>query len=434
MIKFENTEVMGWEAAIRGMRNPMNSWEKSDSSDGCDMNLCKSCGFKRDWCGHTPTYIIGSNDYDLMKRLRNAGTDHRKFMRMITVYADITAPLYWVAEHDTYKVGTVRNSCSFMHKGTSKPFEITDFSVCDERIYEILSPLERKKYELSYPYETDEFKIYTLENGRKYKVYKNGRVFREQYDLTDSTGRVRHFNELEIKPSLNTNGYYELNLGGRMGEKWLLHRLVAFCWIENNNEFETVNHINGDKGNNSIENLEWCSRSENIQKGFSDNLYENVKSLHAKYQKWKNGHIVVDPIIKMKILKDYETMTCVEIAEKYNITKTQANHICCCNHSEETNLFYLCYHYEKLLDALNSLRNEYLETKDNKTFFAIRQLLPQGYNIRYTWMANYEVLANIYHSRKDHRLPEWRIFCDWIKTLPYSELIIGEQKGGDDEI
>lgn len=125
MIKFEHTEVMGWEAAIRGMRNPMDSWEKSDS------------GYKRPYLkpevGHTPSccrenMCIGPNDLDLMKRLRNAGTDHRKFMRMITVYVDITAPLYWWKEFDTYKVGTVANSCSTMHKIHAKEFTLEDFS------------------------------------------------------------------------------------------------------------------------------------------------------------------------------------------------------------------------------------------------------------------------------------------------------------------
>lgn len=115
MIKFENTEVMGWEAAIRGMRNPMNSWEKSDSIFDHDYLSCDE-------------YNIGPNDHDLMMRLRNAGTDHRKFMRMITVYTDITAPLYWWKEFDTYKVGTVANSCSTMHKIHDKKFVLDDFS------------------------------------------------------------------------------------------------------------------------------------------------------------------------------------------------------------------------------------------------------------------------------------------------------------------
>lgn len=129
MIKFENTEVMGWEAAIRGMRNPMNSWWKSDSHEVTVSDYMASI---------TPwdlknSYIIGSNDMDVMKRLRNAGTDHRKFMRMIAVYVDITAPLYWWKEFDTYKVGTVANSCSTMHKLTAKEFTLEDFST--EHLY-----------------------------------------------------------------------------------------------------------------------------------------------------------------------------------------------------------------------------------------------------------------------------------------------------------
>lgn len=134
MIKFENTEVVGWESAIRGMRNPMNSWEKSDSGYGCDeypQYTCAHCGAYDDTyaeCPGTQKYKIGPNDLDLMTLLRNAGTDHRKFMRMITVYVDITAPLYWWKEFDTYKVGTVANSCSTMHKIADHEFTLEDFS------------------------------------------------------------------------------------------------------------------------------------------------------------------------------------------------------------------------------------------------------------------------------------------------------------------
>lgn len=122
MLKVENVEVLGWEHAIRGMRNPKNSWAKSDSGPECPYGKEKCCGeCQQNFC-------IGPNDKQLMMVLRNAGTDHRKFMRMITVYLDITAPLYWWKEFDTYKVGTVANSCSTMHKITDKPFELDDFS------------------------------------------------------------------------------------------------------------------------------------------------------------------------------------------------------------------------------------------------------------------------------------------------------------------
>lgn len=113
MIKVENIEVFGWEAALRGMRNPMNSWAKSDTVFG-------------GWDSSSP--IIGENDLRLMKNLRKAGTDHRKYLRMINVTMDITAPLYWWKEYDTYKVSTVANSCSTMHKIADKEFTLDDFS------------------------------------------------------------------------------------------------------------------------------------------------------------------------------------------------------------------------------------------------------------------------------------------------------------------
>lgn len=231
MLKISNFEVMGWEHAIRGMRNPMNSWEKSDSK----VHTCE--------CEQWPHNIkksfdeVGPNDLDLMKRLRNAGTDHRKFMRMITVYLDITAPLYWWKEFDTYKVGTVANSCSTMHKIADKEFTLEDFS-CEH---------------------------------------------------------------------LMDDGDEELAYGD---------------WIP----------------------------------------------LHVL------EHIAV---------------------------------------------------------VLNRQRDRYLETKDKKYWWQMIQLLPSSYNQKRTVMLNYEVLANIYKSRRNHKLDEWRTFCDWIEELPYSELITGYEEEED---
>ena len=235
MIKFENTEVVGWEAAIRGMRNPMNSWDKSDSypcailGEITDNNRSYRCsGCKNEFVGRPNCTVVGENDLDLMTRLRNAGTDHRKFMRMIVVYVDILAPLYWWKEFDTYKVGTVANSCSTMHKIHDKEFTMEDFS-CEN-------------------------------------LLKNAVVY---------------------------NGY------------------VSTAVLE-----------------------------------------------------------------------------CV-------------------------------------IGALNEFRNLYLETKNKKYWWQMIQLLPSSYNQRRTLMMNYEVLANIYKSRKNHKLDEWRNFCTWIESLPYSELITG---------
>lgn len=119
MIKVEHIDVRGMHATIRGMRNPMNSWDRSDSYD-VDLDE-----------GGPSIYIIGDADLKLMKQLLQAGPEHRKYLRMIMVYMDITAPLYWWKEYDTYKVSTVANSCSTMHKITSKPIEVSDFSMDD---------------------------------------------------------------------------------------------------------------------------------------------------------------------------------------------------------------------------------------------------------------------------------------------------------------
>ena len=219
MIKIENVEVVGLKAAIRGMRNPMNSWDKSDS-------YSLEC---TDAAHNSSNYIVGEKDLDLMRRLRKAGTDHRKFMRMITVYADVTAPLYWWKEYDTYKVGTVANSCSTMHKIQDKEFTIDDFSV---------------------------------------------------------------------------------------------EHLSDACDLSN---------------------------GENPMKAM-----------------------------------------------------------------------------EQVIHCLNLCRYLYVKTKDKAYWWQMIQLLPSSFNQKRTLMLNYEVLTNIYYARKNHKLDEWRDFCEWVKTLPYSELIIGE--------
>lgn len=251
MLKIENTEVLGWEAAIRGARNPMNSWKKSDSAfydaDGDEVDILGNLRSSGEPYNEDYNFNIGPNDLDLMTRLRNAGTDHRKFMRMITVYLDITAPLYWWKEFDTYKVGTVANSCSTMHKIHAKEFTLEDFS-CEHLI----------DYDL--------------------------------YSCDEVDGPV-------------INGAPHIGCGG---------------------------------------------------------------------------------------------------LQLINLT----------------------------INVLNYYRGKYLSTKDKKYWWQMIQLLPSSYNQKRTVMLNYEVLANMYKSRRNHKLDEWHTFCDWIESLPYSELITG--KGDQD--
>ena len=211
-----------WEIIIEGMRNPMNSWDRMDSGEKCEV--CNDCGDCVEWynCHGTGLdFVLGENDHKLMMNLAKGGTVHAKYRRMIPVFLTINAPLYWWKEFDTYKVGTVCNSCSTMHKIHAKPFTIDDFS-------------------------------------------------------------------------------------------------------------------------------------------------------HEHLVKFERGVL------------------------------------------------------QYLIDALNWARDKFLETKDKIFWWQMIQLLPSSYNQKWTVMLNYEVLVNIYHSRKNHKLDEWHTFCDWIRGLPYSELITGD--------
>ena len=242
MIKIENVEVLGWEHAIRGMRNPKNSWKKSDSDyrpiicstcDTCETmergtwEDCDGCEVSHLLDNSPDGFLVGPNDHKLMMSLAKGGPVHAKYRRMITVYLDITAPLYWWKEFDTYKIGVTANSCSTMHKIHAKEFTMDDFS-CEHLI-----------------------------NERDYT--------------------------------------------------------------------------------------------------------------------WRAGFM------------------------------------------------------DTVLNGLNSAREMFLKTKDKKYWWQMIQLLPTSYNQKRTIMLNYEVLHNMYISRKDHKLDEWREFCKWIESLPYSEIITGEE-------
>ena len=212
MIKIERTTTYGWEAAVRGMRNPMNSWDKSDTKHF-------------DHCGVFRVPEVGANDLKLMKQLSKAGSDHAKYLRMINVTCDITAPLYWWKEFDTYKVGTVANSTSTMHKIHAKEFTLDDFS--------------------------------------------------------------------------------------------------------------------------------------------HEHLYLDSKEM-----------------------------------------------------------------LKKIIKGLNGYREDFLREKDKDYWWQMIQMLPSSYNQKRTVLLNYQVLKNMYHARKAHKLDEWREFCEWIRSLPYSELITGEEEDG----
>lgn len=410
MIWIENTTVLGFDTAIRGMRNPLGSWAKSDS--GYDEILGE--------------YVIGDADKSLMKKLVAAGTDHSKFMRMITVTCDITAPQYFVAELDTYKIGTVRNSCSLQHTGAKKPFTIDDFSA-PAIVKEILAPEKKsREYPLVYPEcVEDDYREYVA-GDRKYRVYRNGMVISCAYERKHKAdSRTRNFAERTIIPTQTHCGYYQLNIGGKeYHEKWMLHRLVAEVWMQDTYfEGAEINHKDGNKGNNSVDNLEWVTHSENERHKHQTGL--SGRTIHTDYIAWKNA-TKANRSCRRDIAVDKALgMTQTEIAKKYGISQSQVSAILRKCGSKNTYSFELAEAWEEIINCLNELRDLYMETGDYDYFIAMRAMMPMGYNYRFTWQANYTVLRNVYHARKHHKLREWHAFCRWIETLPQADLITG---------
>lgn len=414
MIKFEHTKVYGWEAAIRGMRNPMNSWSKSDSYDAVN---CGACGIvdrdgycdpskHRAECEKHRCYNIGQNDHDLMMRLRNAGTDHRKFMRMIVVYVDITAPMYWWSEFDTYKVGTVANSTSKMHKMLAKPFEMNDFSF--DRL----------------PGWKNEVGQYIPDFDYDKEIWKE--IERTGYEVSNF-GRIRHGNRI-LAGSYHNDGYIFITIHG---DQTPIHRIVANAFVPNQNDLPEVNHKDGNKMNNSTSNLEWVTSSENQRHATENGLQPRGLSTYK-------GKFTDEQREEIKKLWNSGKHTRREIAKMYGVSHTCINDIINNKYKYATKVNVFETVARPIVDTLNELRDSWIKESDEKKkkqiWYTILELLPVSYNQKRTVMMNYEVLANIYKSRKNHKLDEWKEhidkfhcgFCDWIKTLPYSELITGE--------
>lgn len=387
MIKLEKVSVMNFENAVRGARNPMNSWDKSDS-----------------YYDDAGNYVLGENDHGLCMRLCKAGSDHRKFMRQIFVSVDVTAPLYWWAEADTYKVGTVRNSCSKMHKLLAKPFEVSDFS------FDQLP---------GYKNEVKQFRPIIDETM---VAEESWAWFDKDYDISD-LGRVKHKFKNHyriISGSLHQDGYVFVTLHGK---QYPLHRLVAKLWHpETYSEDLVVNHKDGNKQNNFASNLEWVTHKENVAHSIENHLQP------SKTKTYK-GKFTAEERDTIKHLWDSGELSKREIANRYNVSHTCVNDIINdkYKYADRVNLYEEIA--KPLVDVLNELRDSYLNTDDEAAkrsiWYAILQLLPEGYNQMSTLTCNYETLTNIYHARRTHKLDEWHTFCNWIESLPYSEFITG---------
>ena len=418
-MEFDRTKVYNLEGAMYAMRMPYMSHDQSDSYWDEDNN-----------------YIIGNADMKLALKLIRGGSEHAKLLRTISADTAITAPQYWIAEMQTYKIGTICNSSSLQHKGASRDFTIRDFTVEDKRVYDILDPPVRdfnKENPLTYPYETEEYKIFkSPDTGREYKIYKNGKIFACAFEYRDNfkSGRDRHYPEKEVMP-FQVRGYWAVRIDGRLNKHYMVHRLVAMTWLKDTyKEGLEVNHKNKNRGDNSVENLEWVTRAENEahkRETYKAPLYVNYKT-HLNFKKY-------DGTLIFSIVQDKKNMSYDELSKKYGLSVSALQNIIYkYNHIDDKQFLYdYCDFWRETIDTLNDLRKAYIETKDYKYFRMMRQLMPMGYNYTYSWSTNYAQLRNMWLQRvkNPHRLKEWTVdFAQWIDSLPYADQLI---KGGEQQ-
>lgn len=401
MIQFTKVSEPEFAAAIRGMRNSWESHDKSDSDFADNCRNCK-CDIKDCDCYQSNLpFKVGPNDLKLMKKLIKAGSDHAKFMRQITLSLDINAPFYFWKQFDQYRVGVTSNSTSTMHKIHSKPFTLDMFS---------LEQIERKNYS------------YDVEIKVENEVWKSVKDI-DSVEVSNS-GKVRR-NGKELSVSVNSAGYKKvtINSNGKYINKYL-HRLMAEVFIENECDWKTeVNHKDGNKLNNNLDNLEWVSKSENAIHSFEKGL-SRISGYNKNRVRQSIGKFNKEQIKEIKEMRKNGIST-NEIAKKFDCYSSTICNIV--NGKSYKDIEFDAYDVIKLhIDHLELLRLKYLETKDKDTWDLIIKLLPDSFMQTRTITLNYSVLANMYHSRKNHKLTEWKDFCDWVKTLPYSELITGE--------
>ena len=401
MLKIENSEVFGWESAIRGMRNPMNSWDKSDSHFTCKTCLCADCLYNdKDECGQDALFI-GKNDLKLMKSLSKAGNDHAKFLRMINVTCDITAPRFWWEQFSTYRVGVVQNSTSTMHRLTHKVFEVSDFSCEHLRGYS-------STHKTFIPPLREDEEVWRVFRDTNYEISSEGRV-KVKYNQHHFEDGKRGYYEREVVGSKHQDGYLFVTINNKQYPK---HRLVAELFIDNPDNKPFINHIDGNKQNNRAENLEWCTHAENIEHSYKNGLQgKPVKTNESKLL-----HLIpkVQEMYSLGLSKR-------KIASELGISHPSVTYLL--EYEEPKNEF------NELLgtiNRLNVLREEYLDTGDKEVWRNMIELLPQSYNQKRTVQFNYQVLKNIYKSRKGHKLDEWQTFREWCETLPYFVEICGE--------
>lgn len=436
--RIRTLEIAGLGSTLQALRLPFGKEARSVVNTSHEMypnstangEIWDALSFKQD-------VLLHPKDKELIKTLVKRGDEHSKVLRGVMVWCEINAPRYWFQELSTYRIGTeCLSSESTMHTIGKHGVSIENFELPEEIRY-ILSEkednVECNPLYIEEP-ENKECRVLTF-FGRDYEIWNNGEIYALPFDVTDSSGRTRHFekSKVSIGGTTNRQGYYQVRLGGKDGGQLLLHRIMAMAFIENPNNYPIVNHKDGNKANCSISNLEWCTASENCRHAVDTGL-NNPKDLRRNYLLYKKSLKWTDEIVcTWKKLRS-EGKSCKEISELFGTTESTVSSYTATKTgrysfmSENSALFALAKQYEDTIAKINDLSDLYKESNDFDYVIRIKELLPETFMQKRIWMFSYQTLRRIYFQRRNHRLPQWRIFCDWIKTLPFAEEFITIEK------
>lgn len=411
MIEISRVEVSNLANALYGMRLPMNSNKLSDSE--ClvynkKINNIETIPLNYVSNIHKVINVkIGEKDENLAKKLIIAGSEHRKFLRMINVSFVLTASQTFFSQFDTYKIGTVANSTSKMHKLMSKPFVPDMFSLEDLRGYKKV--VEQKPNVIDE--KTELWKKFPL--NENYEVSNQGRIKRKEITLHNRT-----LSEKILTNTITSDGYFKVGVKiNNIQKDKRVHQLVGITWLDNPNQYKEINHINGNKLDNRVENLEWCNSSQNQFHAINNHLQPNrVKNYEGKLTKEQRD----------KIKSEYKlgNITQRELGEKYKVSHSVINAIVNKKYNYGENVFNEYDFFLETLEKLNNLREEWLITHDKKVWDSLLLLLPMSFLQTRTISLNYEVIYNIIHQRKNHKLKDWETFINYMKELPYSDILL----------
>lgn len=433
-MRIETIEISGFASVVKAVHLPFGISEKGRTR----VNMLWNNEQGDTFVSCNSSVDIDPKDIELISKLVKSGTEHSKVLRGALVYAKISAPRFFWQEFDTYRIGVEKlSSGSTMHEIGRRLLTVNDFAVNDV-VKEALTPLpDPKSWDTVLHFDMPEKPECKILNkyGRDYEIWNNGDIYACEFVSEDKmpTGEIRRRvfprTKLRLGGTRTPQGYFQVGIGGRKGRTEMVHRLIAEAFVPNPENKPFVNHIDGDKGNCSPSNLEWCTSAENNAHAMATGL-NDASTIRKRYLNFKGSkNYSEDDVYAWRIMRA-AGMTHNEISKATGVGITTLSSYLVHDGDYGNSKYYAdfkqAYALEKTIESINEQINLYNTEQDNAILHDIKTMLPESFIQTRVVMMSYQALRNIYRQRCHHRLPEWRTFCEWIESdsVPFSKEFI----------